>query len=628
MATARTATTAAAPTRPQEIPLLAALAVVGAIVTATFWPVLSAQAVLLDDYQFWIDNPLVQRPGWDAAHRFLSEVFAPSTVKGYYKPATMISLMLDRAAGGSPHDLTAFHRTHLALHVATTLLVIVLLYQLFGQLWAAALVGLLFGVHPLAVEPVAWVAERKTMLATCAALGSLVAYVAYTRRRRWSWYLTCAVLLVLALLSKPTAVPLPVLFLLLNYWPLRRLSWTCLLEKVPLLAISSACALITIASQAQAAGLDSPAKGDSGRVLLAVAHNIAFYVATTLWPFGLTWHYPYPEPISGTNPAYLVGLIATPLILLAVLGSWVWTRAIVVGVTFWLIAIFPTLGFIGFTYIIAAHKFMYLPVLGLLLPLTALLIRITDRQHAPAQRAIARTAIALVTMAIAGLLILQTQRDLRIWRTSESLFRHMLAARPDAHAIRYSLGITLERASDIDEAATEYTRVIAAEPGHFLARGALGVIRWRQGDLEAAAAQLEAALAIRPEFFEARYHLAQVLAQRADLKGAIPHFVQAAQLAPQHAEVRRRLGLALAGLERHDDALSAYALALELRPSHALTHVNRAVSLTRVGRIDEALAAYRQALQLDPDNAFARQQLEALQVWQQQRQPTPETGGG
>jgi hypothetical protein len=168
-----------------DAPALAAVVVVVALVVwVVHFPSLRAGAHCFDDDQYLLHNPLVQDPSWSSAAQFLKEVTAPSTVGGYYQPLAMISIMGDVALGGTPEDLGPFHRTSLLLHAANTVLVIVLLYRLVGSVWAAGLVGLLFGVHPMTVEVVAWVGERKTPLATFFALGALVAYVSYARRGR------------------------------------------------------------------------------------------------------------------------------------------------------------------------------------------------------------------------------------------------------------------------------------------------------------------------------------------------------------------------------------------------------------------------------------------------------------
>jgi len=146
-------------------------------------------------------------------------VLSPSTVKGYYLPLSMTSLMLDYAMGGRPDDLRVFHGTSLALHIINTLLMLLVLYRLFGALVPAGLVALLFGLHPLTVEPTAWIGERKTLLATCFALACVWCYVQHVRARDRGWFGASVALYLLALLSKPTVIMLPLLLLLLDHWP-------------------------------------------------------------------------------------------------------------------------------------------------------------------------------------------------------------------------------------------------------------------------------------------------------------------------------------------------------------------------------------------------------------------------
>ena len=150
-----------------------------AVVIIVHWPALSTKALLFDDNAYVFENELTRNPGWASVSRFVSEVLEPSTVPGYYQPLTMISLMFDYAMGGRANNLTPFHRTSLALHTANTALVIILLYLLFGNSWIAAAVGLIFGVHPMTVETVSWISERKTLLASFFSIVSLIFYVHY-----------------------------------------------------------------------------------------------------------------------------------------------------------------------------------------------------------------------------------------------------------------------------------------------------------------------------------------------------------------------------------------------------------------------------------------------------------------
>ena len=170
--------------------LLVLMVVVAVIVAAAHWTALDAKTLTFDDDQYLSENPLVQNPSWHNAGRFLSEVCEPSTVHGYYQPLAMISLMIDHARGGTrePDGLRPFHQTSLALHVINTVLIIWLLYLLFGNAIVAAIVGLLFGVHPLTVEAIPWIGERKTLLATFFALWCLICYVRFARKGSWWAY--------------------------------------------------------------------------------------------------------------------------------------------------------------------------------------------------------------------------------------------------------------------------------------------------------------------------------------------------------------------------------------------------------------------------------------------------------
>ncbi len=325
----------------------------GAAAVLAHWPVLSAQAMTFDDASYLTENTLVQNPSWNSAARFFGEVRKPSTVQGYYHPLAMVSLMLDHAAGARDGHLLPIHRTSLALHALNAALVVLLLYQLLHNAWIAGLVGLLFAVHPLTVESVAWLAERKVVLATFFFLLALLSYVAYTRGRRWA-YAACLVAFLLGLLAKPTIVPLPVLLLVLDYWPLRRLSRRVLVEKLPLFVLSLAFGIITFISQSQAAFVELPHEQGPGRLLLAPCHNITFYLLRFLWPANPTTYYPFPQPMNLGQPELLVGVLGTAVILALLVYSLRRTRAVLAGWLFFFLALLPASGVIGFTNVIMA----------------------------------------------------------------------------------------------------------------------------------------------------------------------------------------------------------------------------------------------------------------------------------
>lgn len=445
---------------------LAVLTVAVAIaVVAAHWPALDAQAISIDDDYYLARNPLVQNPSWKAAGRFLFEVLDPSTVPGYYQPLTMISLMLDSAMGGNPKNLRPYHETSLLLHAANTILIIVLLHMLFGNPWVAAMVGLLFGVHPMTVETIPWVGERKTLLATFFALWCLIAYVRYCRRPGWKVYAACIVLYVLALLAKPTTTPLPAVMLLLDFWPLGRLSKRAVLEKLPFLAFGAVFAVITVISQSRTGGVRTPDEYTAGGVPLILCHNIIFYLHKMIWPTRMSSYYPFPQPFNLSNIQVLAGVVGTCLLIPALLISLRWTRAFLTSWLIFFVAIFPAMGVLGFTTVIAADKYAYLPAIGILM-LVAWLLGWVWSGGSPHTRTARRAAILVVVLIAASLLGAGTRRYIPHWKTTEGLFEYMLTLQPKSCYLLAIRGTDCNEQGEYPQAIEYFTRAIEAKPDY------------------------------------------------------------------------------------------------------------------------------------------------------------------
>jgi tetratricopeptide (TPR) repeat protein len=637
-------------------------AVVAAVVLAAHWPALSAQALSFDDNQYLTENPLVQNPSRRAAKRFLTEVLEPSTVRGYYQPLAMISLMVDHALGGRVDDLRPFHRTSLCLHVANTLLVVVLMYLLFDRLWMAAVAGLLFGVHPLTVEPIPWVGERKTLLTTFFALWCLILYVRYTRSSCWKSYAGATAMYVLALLSKPTSTPLPLLMLLLDYWPIRRLGARAVLEKVPLFAIAFASAVITYISQARTAAVATPAQYSMGVIPLTLCHNILFYACKMIWPTHLSTHYPYPEPFGIGQPMVLVGVVGTCMLIPALLISWRWTRAFLVSWLFFFVAILPTMGVVGFTHSIASDKYAYLPSVGALLLLTWGMSKAWDALGRRPGHVAEQVAMVIIVLIVAGSEIVATRRCLTHWQDSERHFRHMLALSPNARILHFglaealrlkaqshrsplvpseavehyrlalregrdspfgrndlltcsahnNLGNALAQRGDVDQAMFHWGRVLQLNPGDFNAHNNLGIaLAWKGRPDEAIRHYVEA-LRLRPDLPETHFNLGIELARKGQIDAAIEHYRESLRLNPRFALAYRNLAPALVAKGRDDLAIDAYHRALQLQPVDPDARCKLGKLFSRQGQVERAIGQFQEALRLDPHNQEARRGLEAL----------------
>ena len=588
---------------------LALLGGVLLLVAVAHWPVLSAQALSLDDDAFLTSNPLVRNPSWNSTGRFLGEVFEPSTVRGYYIPLSMISLMVDYARGGRPEDLTAFHQTALLLHLANTALLMALLFLLFRQAWPAAIGALLFGLHPLTVEPVVWIGERKTLLAGFFALLSLVCYVASTRRRGWALLVVAALMYVLALMSKPTATPLPALLIVLDWWPLRRLNKRTLLEKIPFFAIAGVSVIITLVSHAKTASLAVGEQGTVQVALLAI-HNLVFYARKLIWPGVLTSAYVPPRTLSLGEPAILVSAIALIALIAIALISLRKTRGIAAGLAIFILALAPTLGVARYSWVNVSDKYVYpLPALGLLLPLAALLVWLWRAEPSIAAAWRRRLAAGGVALVLAGLCIGATRSYLTKWQTTESIYRHMIEHAPDVALLRSNLALELASQGRVDEAIACYREALRLDPKSYKVLTNLGVALASRGQFAEAAEQYRAALAIDASEAMVHNNLGDALVNLGRLDEGMQCFDEALKLDPRSADAHNNRGRVLLLTNRNQEALPEFQAAVECNPRLVQAYSNMGVAYARLGQTEQAIASYQKALSINPAFVEARNNL-------------------
>lgn len=569
----------------------------GIVVLATFWPVHSAQALTFDDQQFLLHNHLVRHPSWASVRQFFGEVLEPSTVKGYYLPLSMTSLMLDCAFGGGPENLRPFHVTSLALHVLNTLLVITLLVQLFGAPWPAALAGLLFGLHPLTVEPVAWVGERKTLLATFFTLWCLISYVAAARRKSWTWFGVSIAAYVLALLSKPTSLPLVVVLPLLDYWPLKRLNWRTLAAKTPFAVVAAIFAVITIISHDRTAGITTSDEAGIARVPLQMAYLVGFYILKLIAPINLTPYYPLPDPLALTNVAVLARvLIATAAVVVALL-AWRFTRAVAVGGAVFVLMLLPTLGVVQYSWITASDKYVYLPAIGLLLILTWVLVGAWTAATTPR-----RAACVLIVLALAAVEIVGTRMQLSRWQNTEELCRYMLALAPQAAPVHDDLGTELVRQGRLEEGVEHYRAALASDPEYFKAHNNLGIALMHLGRLDEAVAHLHATLQLQPDHGSAHNTLGMILARRGRLDEALEHLERALAVDPNIGDVHANVANVYLAQQQTERAIRHYQEALRLEPGLPGLHKNLGLAFAIQGDYGRAAEAFELARQQEPGN--------------------------
>ncbi len=580
----------------KDLRLLAVLLfAVGLIVFVVHLPGLSAQAISFDDTQYLTDNLLVQTPSLASAKQFLVEVFEPSTVGGYYQPLTMISLMVDYALGGREENLMPFHRTSLILHVLNVSLLILFLYFLFGRPWISAAAGLLFGLHPMTVETIAWVGERKTLLAAFFAFLCLNLYVWFSRKKNWKLYLVCLVTYVLALMSKPTALALPLMMLLLDYWPLKRLSWGAVKEKIPFFVIAGLSAVVTYISQTSVGEAELAGGYGLKGIWLVPCHNIVFYLFKIIWPVNLSSHYAFPEQLGLSNPMILAGVIGTCILLTALAVSLKWTRVFVVGWLIFFVVIIPTMQILRFSNVIASDKFVYLPSVGYLIILVSLIGWVCGGRYA--RRAIYRRAVLIIVVLVLAYGEARATRGyLMHWRDTKSLCKHMLKLTPDAASVHDMLGVALRKEGQIDEAVFHLKRAIELEPHYPSAYNNLGIIFGMQGKVDEAIEHFFLAAEHGPPSEDVYNNLGQAFQIKGELTEAVKYCKKALEVEANHFNAHNNLGVIFKQQGKIAEAIFHYRKALEIKPDYVPVRYNLGNALLLEGKAKEAIEEYRKAL--------------------------------
>lgn len=586
--------------------------IIASAVIYTHLPALKARALCFDDNQYLIDNPLVKNPGWASAWRFLREVWKPTTVSGYYQPLTMISLMVDYSIADSTDNLTPFHTTSLIIHLANTLLIIFLLYLLFGNFWVAAAVGFLFGIHPMTVETITWIGERKTLLSAFFAFLSLIAYVVYQRKTSYSYYFLCMLAYVLAMMAKPISLTLPLLMLLLDFWPLNRLNKKAILEKIPFFILMAFFAIITIVSQKRSSGIIAPGSGHSAlQIIYIICHNIAFYPLKILWPVNLSSHYAFPAPLNWSDPMIQIGVIGSVILLVLLLISLRFTRSCIISWLFFFIAILPTMQILKFSNVIASDKYAYLPAFGFLMLLTFALTKLFGKINLkPACISFLIAVLLFACVCVAE--VYATRRYLSRWSDTQTLYQYMLVFTPDAPSLHFNLAYALDSENRLPEALEEYYKTIELDPNDGSAHQNAALILEQQGNFEQAVKEYQTAIKLMPNPANAYSNLAALFNRQGRTDEALNYLELALKANPNHGPAHFNLATILYTQGDFQNAIIHLQQCIKSSPDYSPAYFFLGVLQNQQGEPEQALQNFRQAAALEDKNPIYHKALAAV----------------
>ncbi|HEC17229.1 MAG TPA: tetratricopeptide repeat protein [Sedimenticola sp.] len=532
-----------------------------------------------------------------------------------WHPLTWLSHMLDVQLFGL--DAGRHHLTNVLLHLGNTLLLFFVLRRMTGAMWRSAFVAALFGLHPLHVESVAWVAERKDVLSTFFGMLTLYAYARYAERPGLGRYLPVVLFFTLGLMSKPMLVTLPFLLLMLDYWPLGRLCGgspqglpvaRLLVEKIPLFALTAASCVITFIAQKSGgavtalSGAPVHEGGHAVTYYVGVGERIsnalvsyACYLGKMIYPRDLAFFYPFREAVPGWQAAgagLLIGVVS-----LTALYAIRRAPCFFVGWFWFLGTLVPVIGLVQVGWQSMADRYTYVPLIGLFIVIAWGAPELLRRRPGW-KKGMAAAGLALVAAAM----VLSLQQ-VRYWKDSITLYRHAVEATPDSGFAHFKLGTALAEQGALEQSLGHFREALRIQPYDIRARYNLGLALFQLKRFDKAIEQFAETLRIYPSFEPAqrRLNMARAMLERAAEPTRAPHGDPAA--------ARMRAGLALEKQGRPDEAIREYEKALELNPDHVNAHQRLGVVLHRLGRLDEAIGHYREVVRLRPGSAAAHYNL-------------------
>jgi Flp pilus assembly protein TadD len=579
---------------------------------AVFHQLPSHDFVNYDDDLFVYENPQVRNGFSKKGVIWAFTAFSPD----YWKPLSWLSHMLDCELFGLRPGM--HHLTNLLLHVANSVLLLLVLNRMTGALWPSSFVAALFALHPLHVESIAWVAERKDVLGAFFWFLTIWAYSRYVERPRSGRYLFVLLLFALGLMAKPMVVTLPFILLLLDYWPLERMqlhstrlkgergmtqssAFRLVWEKIPLFVLSGAITVVTIIAQRQVGALKSiEAYPFKLRIANALVSCIS-YIGKMVWPHKLAIFYPFPTAIPLWQSAGAGLLLITVTVLLMRVA--VNRPYLVVGWLWYLVILLPVIGLVQVGGQAMADRYTYLSLIGLFIIIA---------WGVPSLLASWRRGKMVITLATSVLLLgfaICSVLQVRYWQNSISLFRHTDKVTSNNDVAHNHLGMALVSQGELEEAMSHYAAALRIKPRERYVHSNLGVALARQGRLEEAIGHYTEALRVKPDFAEAHNNLGNALAKQGKLEEAIRHYSEALRIKPDFAEAHNNLGNALAMQGELEEAIRNYSEALQIKPDYTGAHNNLGNAFAMQGRIEEATSHYSEALRISPEHAKAHNNL-------------------
>jgi len=587
-----------------------------ALVIATlvaYEPIRHNNFVNYDDIPYITENTLI-------AHGITQQSLGQAFTKPHFfmwHPLTTISHIVDYHFFGL--NPLGHHFVSVLIHITNALLLFWILKNITGttrhtnggQAWASAFVAAVFALHPLQVESVAWAAERKTVLSGLFWFLTMAAYIRYARKPGFGRYLAVFVVFGLCITAKPIVVTLPFVLLLLDYWPLERirgqrtedgrqkvsLKWL-IIEKIPLFAMSAILSVLTIIMQRSGEVVVSLDKIPLGQRIANMFVSYISYIHKTIWPSGLAVYYPHPR---GNLDITMVVICAMLFILTSILCIYAGRnkKYIVVGWLWYVGTLVPVIGLVQSGTQAMANRYMYIPILGLLIIIGWGIKDLIVKR--PRLRGIA--AAAAIAVLLAGVIL--TRMQTRHWQNSITLFEYALKVTQNNDLAENNYGCALLEADRTSEALLHINKAVQINPAYWKAGNNLGRIYLKQGKTDEAIACFKEIIEKNQSSAEAYINMASALGIQKKYDEAMKYLKKAMELAPDNSDIHNKMGMALLATGRPDEAITHFKYVLQKGTTSAETYANLGSAYIQGGKYDLAIENLTKAIELKPDNIDA-----------------------
>jgi len=573
-------------------------------ILAVYWQVGNHEFVDFDDNGYVTENRQVQ-----AGLTPDSIIWAfTSTHAANWHPLTWLSHMLDcQIYGLNPGG---HHLTNVLFHILNTILLFLIFRRMTGALWKSAFIAALFALHPLHVESVAWVAERKDVLSTFFWMLTMGAYVFYTERPGIKIYLITVLLFALGLMAKPMLVTLPFVLLLLDYWPLGRFkfrqpegtvsnstkkfsNFNLVWEKTPFFVLAAVSSIVTFFAQQSGGAVRSfDVLPFTVRISNALVSYIS-YIGSMLWPYHLAALYPHPNNLpmwKFAGAGLLLILISFVVIrfmrqLPYLLVGWLWYFGTLV----------PVIGLVQVGSQSMADRYTYVPLIGIFIMIAWVVPDLLTRWQ------YRKTFLAISAGCILSVLTMVTWTQLQYWQNSISLFEHAINVTTDNFIMHSGKGIALAEQGNIDEAVVHYTEALEINPHCVEAHCGMGVVLQEQDEIDEAIAHYTEALKIKPDYADVHYNLGIALVMQGRLDEAISHYSEALRINPDDDDTRARLQMIQTVLKKTEKDIKRLKKLLENNPGDPELHYGLGNLYCKRRDFEKSIYQYQKALSIQPD---------------------------